>query len=300
MSHAIEPRVFTYPETQAQIRLARVDDQDVPWFVAKDVCEVLGIVKVSNTVALLDDDERGAHTVGTPSGPQQMNIVSESGLYSLILRSRKPEAKRFKRWVTHDVLPSIRRTGQYVHSTTPVSGVDRTWLLTYPEVDTLKVRFRTVSRLLGVSASELWRRARKEVGFKDYSIPAGLANQVLSWAERQAVSTTPVLQPSTSVTYADPKNFVSAESLFDQADRLLGRNRLIRTRRGDPQAPHRLLTLFKEARVTPVYAITPRGRKAVPDHLLAPGLSEPDTRKFLQWVRDHQVYLQNSHCEFYD
>lgn len=67
-----------------------------------------------DAVASLDDDEKGVGIIDTPGGKQEMSIVSEPGLYSLILRSRKPEAKAFKRWVTHDILPSIRRSGGYV------------------------------------------------------------------------------------------------------------------------------------------------------------------------------------------
>ena len=85
-----------------------------PWFVARDVCKVLEITKVDSAIRNLDADEKGAHTVSTPGGNQEMTIVSEAGLYSLILRSRKPEAKAFKRWVTHEVLPSIRKTGAYL------------------------------------------------------------------------------------------------------------------------------------------------------------------------------------------
>ena len=84
-----------------------------PHFVAADICDALQIVEVHRSVARLDDDEKGRHIVTTPGGPQEMTVVNEAGLYSLILRSRKPEAKRFKRWVTHEVLPSIRKTGAY-------------------------------------------------------------------------------------------------------------------------------------------------------------------------------------------
>lgn len=86
---------------------------DEPWFVAVDVCRVLEIVKPENAYARLDDDEKGTHTVGTLGGQQEMTIINESGLYSLILTSRKPEAKKFKKWVTSEVLPSIRKTGRY-------------------------------------------------------------------------------------------------------------------------------------------------------------------------------------------
>ena len=90
-----------------------MQDED-PWFVAKDVCVCLEIGNSRDAVASLDDDEKGVGIIDTPGGKQEMSIVSEPGLYSLILRSRKPEAKAFKRWVTHDILPSIRRSGGYV------------------------------------------------------------------------------------------------------------------------------------------------------------------------------------------
>ncbi|MDU7718813.1 MAG: phage antirepressor [Cutibacterium avidum] len=94
----------------------RVVERDgEPWFVAKDVCEQLGLDNVGQAILSLEDDEKGSITIadGTPGNPNRA-IVSESGLYSLILRSRKPEAKAFKRWVTHEVLPSIRKHGGYL------------------------------------------------------------------------------------------------------------------------------------------------------------------------------------------
>lgn len=92
----------------------RIVDQDgETWFVGNDVCAVLGILDPRQAVSRLDDDERGVCTIPTPSGDQQMRIINESGLYSLILTSRKAEAKRFKKWVTSEVLPQIRKTGSY-------------------------------------------------------------------------------------------------------------------------------------------------------------------------------------------
>lgn len=85
-----------------------------PWFVAKDVCDVLEIKNPSDALLRLDADEKT--TLGlTDSGgrPYKQSIVNEPGLYTLILGSRKPEAKQFKRWITHDVIPTIRQTGQY-------------------------------------------------------------------------------------------------------------------------------------------------------------------------------------------
>lgn len=84
------------------------------WFVAKDVCKILELVNTSRSLSRLDDDEKGLHSVNTPGGKQQLATVNESGLYSLILTSRKQEAKNFKRWITHEVLPQIRQTGGYI------------------------------------------------------------------------------------------------------------------------------------------------------------------------------------------
>lgn len=84
-----------------------------PWFVAADVCAVLGIGRPQDSTRYLDDDEKGRCLLDTPSGEQHVLTVNEPGLYSLILRSRKPEAKAFKRWVTHEVLPALRRSGRY-------------------------------------------------------------------------------------------------------------------------------------------------------------------------------------------
>jgi prophage antirepressor-like protein len=84
-----------------------------PWFVAADVCRVLDHSDTSKAVSRLDDDERGTKIVRTPSCDQTMLVVNESGLYSLVMTSRKPAAKRFKKWVTSEVLPSIRKTGGY-------------------------------------------------------------------------------------------------------------------------------------------------------------------------------------------
>lgn len=86
---------------------------EAPLFVAKDVCEVLEIGNSRQALARLDDDEKGVISNDTLGGTQQLQAVTESGLYSLILGSRKKEARQFKRWVTHEVLPAIRKTGQY-------------------------------------------------------------------------------------------------------------------------------------------------------------------------------------------
>lgn len=91
------------------------DENGEPWFVAKDVCDILGHSNVSMALDRLDDDERSKFNLGRQG---ETNIVNEAGLYSLVLGSRKPEAHEFKRWVTHEVLPSIRRHGAYMTEST--------------------------------------------------------------------------------------------------------------------------------------------------------------------------------------
>ena len=85
-----------------------------PWFVAADVCRALGIGDSRTATTRLDDDEKDAVLIRTLGGEQKMTIINEPGLYSLVLSSRKPEAKAFKRWITHEVIPEIRKTGGYI------------------------------------------------------------------------------------------------------------------------------------------------------------------------------------------
>ena len=97
-----------------------LDAQGLPWWVAHDVCAILDIKDTSRALDRLDEDEKGTTLSSTPGGMQSLLTVNEYGLYGLILRSNKPAAKHFKRWVTHDVLPQIRTTGTYA-----VSGLAR-------------------------------------------------------------------------------------------------------------------------------------------------------------------------------
>ncbi|NWA81584.1 BRO family protein [Pseudomonas sp. D2002] len=98
-----------------QVRTLLINDQ--PWFVATDVCESLAIVNTARALSRLDEDERGIHSMNTLGGAQNLSVVNESGLYSLILTSRKAEAKIFKKWVTAEVLPTIRKHGRYEDTT---------------------------------------------------------------------------------------------------------------------------------------------------------------------------------------
>lgn len=111
-------QVFNFESNQ--VRTLTLNDE--PWFVAADVCKALNCQP--EQTRRLDDDEKGLHIVQTLGGQQEVIIINESGLYSLILTSRKPQAKTFKRWVTHEVLPAIRKTGQY--SLAPVNALRTT------------------------------------------------------------------------------------------------------------------------------------------------------------------------------
>ena len=112
MSNEIVPQVFESSEFGA-IRAMRGEGGE-PWFVARDITDALGLDRTATR--RLDDDEKGVRSMHTPGGVQEMTFVSEAGFYSLVLASKKPEAHAFKRWVTHEVLPALRRDGAYVAS----------------------------------------------------------------------------------------------------------------------------------------------------------------------------------------
>lgn len=90
-----------------------IDEQGELWFVAKDVCDICGIRNSRQVLKRLDNDEKGVTNSDTLGGSQEVATVNESGLYGLILRSRKPEAKAFRKWITREVLPAIRKRGLY-------------------------------------------------------------------------------------------------------------------------------------------------------------------------------------------
>lgn len=110
--------VFNYGENEnAPIRVQVINGET--WFVAKDVCRILGIINHKDAISkILDDDEKGVATIYPRSSNgvvqrRDVNVINESGLYSLVFQSRKPGAKKFRKWVTMEVLPSIRKTGSY-------------------------------------------------------------------------------------------------------------------------------------------------------------------------------------------
>lgn len=114
-------QVFYNESENVSVRIKVINGE--PWFVGKDVCNLLGIVNHKDALSRLDDDERRGVGITVPlGGNQQFTCINESGLYHLIFISRKPEAKSIRRWVTGTVLPSIRRTGSYSSASRPTSN----------------------------------------------------------------------------------------------------------------------------------------------------------------------------------
>lgn len=127
---ASAPAVFHFQSSE--VRTITRDGE--PWFALADVANILGFSRSRNAARVLDDDEKGAHILSTPGGDQEVTIISESGVYALALRSRRPEAKPFRKWVTAEVLPAIRKTGRYeaANAAPPApSFLNRRWLTTF-------------------------------------------------------------------------------------------------------------------------------------------------------------------------
>lgn len=115
---------FTFNPSNQPVRVETIGGE--PWFVAKDVCDALSLTNITETVNRLEDDEKLTSVVLNSGQGRQMWLVNESGLYNLIFQSRKPEAKVFRKWVTSEVLPSIRKTGKYEMKAKPVRMSRRT------------------------------------------------------------------------------------------------------------------------------------------------------------------------------
>lgn len=121
MEKSVIPQLFNYGEHEVRVLI----NEGEPWFSAEDVCRILGLRNPTMAVGRLDDDEKGLRTMDTLGGRQSMWTVNEYGLYSLVLGSRKFEAKVFKRWIIHEVIPSIRKTGSYSTGLTPTEALLR-------------------------------------------------------------------------------------------------------------------------------------------------------------------------------
>lgn len=170
---------FAY--TTQKIRMVEIDDE--PWFVFKDVCDILGVRNERNITKRLDEDEKDVCDVDTPGGKQKIIVVSEPGLYQSLfmmkpknargiskeeLQKREQELRRFKRWVTHEVLPSIRKTGQYIDTE---KKFDKFCPVKFDRAGCFEIARKKV-RELGLNSNNanlLWRQwyidFSKEIGF---------------------------------------------------------------------------------------------------------------------------------------
>lgn len=157
------PSVFDFKGSSVRVV---TDENGEPWFVAKDVCDILGHSNVSVALDRLDDDERSKFNLGRQG---KTNIVNEAGLYSLVLGSRKPEAHEFKRWVIHEVLPAIRKTGMYATPDT----VDR--ILDNPDVMIgILQRYKEAKEENTRQAAQLEAQKPKVEAYDDFMDSTGL------------------------------------------------------------------------------------------------------------------------------
>ena len=169
-----ELQVFKYSDKL--VRTLLKDNQ--PWWVLKDVCDILGLTNPSVVADRLDDDERSKFDLGRQG---EATIINESGLYNVILRSDKPEAKPFRKWVTAEVLPTIRKTGGYV-------GNDEMFISTYLPFadDTTKTLFKTTLQTVR-QQNELILKQQKEIQHKE-DVIIGLVDNVELAEKRQILN----------------------------------------------------------------------------------------------------------------
>lgn len=154
-------------EKQFKAHNVRILEKDgEPVFVASDVGEVLGILKVRNTIANYDDDEKGACIVGTLGGKQEMIVLTEAGLYRLIMQSRSADAKDFRRWVTHEVLPTIRKTGKYesVNQVDDISHLIASTKALIAKIEADRPKVEVYDKLIDASGLMSIATAAKELG----------------------------------------------------------------------------------------------------------------------------------------
>lgn len=183
------PALFTFPETGQRVRVVEGPDGE-PWFVARDVCDCLELVNTTRALCELDDDEKCELSEFESSGRRPL-IISEPGLYSLILRSRKPQARTFKRWITHDVLPTLRRTGHYsmpAPSSAPAAVdadlarlmLDRLTIIEQ-QLAPLKEKAGRFDAFLSVDGTASLTEAAKMLGMTAISLAKLLRGDALRW-----------------------------------------------------------------------------------------------------------------------
>ena len=191
--------IFKYEEN----KLVRTLNQNgEPWFVLKDVCGILSIGNAADVYARLDEDEKGVGQVDTLGGLQRMSIISESGLYNVILRSDKPEAKPFRKWVTAVVLPSIRKNGGYIagqEELSPQELMAKALLVAQKTLTDRDARIKELTaqnqimqpkaeyfdELVARNLLTNFRETAKELGIKEKDFTAGCSTTSMSTATRR-------------------------------------------------------------------------------------------------------------------
>ncbi|MGN5100222.1 phage antirepressor [Aeromonas veronii] len=169
------------------------DQQGEPWFVAADIAKVLEYTEASAMTRHLDDDEKGLSIVQTLGGSQEQITINESGLYSAILRSRKPEAKLFKRWVTFEVLPSIRKHGGYIagqEQDAPELIMAKALMVAQSVIDRKSQELAAAQQIIAINAPKADFADRvagddKGVNIGNYARAVGLGQNVLFRALRE-------------------------------------------------------------------------------------------------------------------
>ena len=186
---ASAPAVFHFNELPVAVI---VSDDGGPWFVASDVCAALEIRNSRMALRRLDEDEKGVRKIDTLGGEQEVNIISEPGLYRLIWRSNKPAAREFVRWLAHEVLPAIRKTGHYALTPYTANAGDT---LTAEEADLLRSMLRdAVSAIPSTQRAAFmisgWSKLKAHFGVSYRSIPRQEFEEAISIVARHISEST--------------------------------------------------------------------------------------------------------------
>lgn len=188
-----------------------------PWFVASDVAKALEFRDASNAARMLSAHQKGTHSVSTAKGNQQLTVVSEGGLYRMVLRSRKPSAVAFSDWVTDEVLPAIRKTGVYVGKPFTVNPDD---VLTAEEQNTLRLMLKTAVEKLpkerqGAAMTQGWSKLKAHFGVPYRDIPRNEFSEAVSIIARHTAQWE--IDPSEAQPVADPSRTKAAFDAASQA-----------------------------------------------------------------------------------
>lgn len=246
--------------------LRQLSIENEPWFVGKDVAEALGYENTRDALKRhVDDEDKGASQIATPSGTQTMTIVNESGIYSLIFNSKLPKARKFKRWVTSEVLPSIRRTGCYMpsHNAIQLPAKDYNYWVNLPE-DSEDYQKLLEQERARIGAQEARKRARAQA----------------QWEYKEYHANSPILVGSSSEGYA-----LTDEAVEYISDYLKDQDRI------------KILFLFRQT-VRVERMPTEVEVKAIQNYLVESGVWEPLPCGMVDSVRDRlQVWQRINFLE---